>query len=150
MDPVCAGIPESESTIPADVLELYRAAHYSFHSDEGHIDLRIGQACPKLGPLLDKYPVPTAVCITAYNPLGQEVSPTENLLASEELRCELERRRCAFWPAMGEDPQGTWSEPGFIVFGLSCTAAVELGNRFRQNAIVWVGPDTVPKLLLLR
>jgi hypothetical protein len=29
-------------------------------------------------------------------------------------------------------------------------AASELGAKFRQDAVVWAGPDTIPRLLLLR
>ncbi len=34
--------------------------------------------------------------------------------------------------------------------GLPLEEARALGNEFEQNAIVWSGPDAVPKLILLR
>jgi hypothetical protein len=36
------------------------------------------------------------------------------------------------------------------VLGLDLAAAHRLANDFEQNALVWVGADAVPKLVLLR
>ncbi len=51
----------------------------------------------------------------------------------------------------GEGPDGAWpAEKSLFVFGVDLETARMLGVRYRQNAVVWVGEDAVPKLVLLR
>ena len=147
----CPGISESETVIPDDVIAAYRTAQYSFELHGDNIDLRVDQPCSELKPLLEAATRPTAFSITAWNPLGINVTREENDAAQAELLRVLQTSAHTFLPASGADPDGTWGpEPGFLVFGLSCAAAIEIGNRFRQNALLWIGPDTIPRLLLLR
>ena len=49
------------------------------------------------------------------------------------------------------DPIGAWpEEKSFLALGVGEDTARKLGNRFRQDAVVWVRSDAVPRLLLLR
>jgi hypothetical protein len=51
---------------------------------------------------------------------------------------------------IAHDPTGYWpDEHGFLVMGWSLRAIKALGHTLRQNAVLWVGKDAVPKLLLL-
>ena len=46
---------------------------------------------------------------------------------------------------------GDWPpEPSILVLGCSWEQAVHLGHHYSQNAIVWIGEDAVPRLVLLR
>ena len=147
----CPGVPESETAIAKDVITAYRAAHYSFEANGRSIDLRIDQPCPALKPLLGNARCATACCITAWNPLGTDATPQQNEAAQRELLHLLETAKRRFLPASGADPNGSWGpEPGFLVFGVTCGEAIEMGNCFRQNALLWIGADAVPRLLLLR
>jgi hypothetical protein len=48
------------------------------------------------------------------------------------------------------DPTGKWpDEHGFLVMGWSLRSVKALGHTFGQNAVLWVGKDAVPKLVLL-
>jgi hypothetical protein len=40
-------------------------------------------------------------------------------------------------------------EHGFLVMGWSMRAVKALAHTFRQNAVLWMGKDAVPKLVLL-
>lgn len=147
----CPGVLESETVIARHVIAAYRSAHYSFVSNCRAIDLRVGQLCPQIEPLLQAAQRPTAFCITAWNPLGIDTTDEQNQTAQSELLRSLNTAQLRFLPASGADPEGAWGpEPGFLVFGLTCAEAIAMGNRFRQNALLWIGPDTVPRLLLLR
>jgi hypothetical protein len=150
-DSVCEGVRDSDSVIPSSVITAYRLAHYSFQVDVLSIDFSIDRFCPGIADLFEKLSRQTAFCITACNPLGQELGDVENEAASEELRSLLLEHDLPFFPAFGKGPDGSWGpEPGYMVFGLTCVQAKRLGSRFHQNAIVWVGPNAVPKLVLLR
>ncbi|MGI4829617.1 MAG: DUF3293 domain-containing protein [Janthinobacterium lividum] len=91
-----------------------------------------------------------ALLITAYNPLGEVVSEAENLEASEALRRALELVAVPYFLGKGADSDGSWTEPSYMVFNLHLLQAMALGRRFRQNALVWVGRDCMPELVLLR
>lgn len=151
LDHRCVGVSEYKSVIPTNLIYAYRVAHYSFETDADPIQFAIGQFCPTLADLFTELCRSTALCITAYNPFGQELGDAQNEVASEELRNVLAELDSPFFPALGKAPDGSWGpEPGYMVFGVTCARAKRLGSRFRQNAIVWVGPSAVPELLLLR
>jgi hypothetical protein len=51
----------------------------------------------------------------------------------------------------GVDPAHQWpAERSYLVIGINRDTATLLGQRAHQDAVVWVGPDAVPELLLLR
>lgn len=143
-------VPEYRSAIDPEVLDAYRTAHYSFKFACQTVEFRIGQTCGPLAALIAQHRSPGSFCITAWNPLGQELTRKQNDAAQEILRATLHNEAPIFLPASGYDPNGSWAEPGFLVFGLSRAQAAALGHRFRQNALVWSDPDGVPELLLLR
>ncbi len=57
----------------------------------------------------------------------------------------------SFIPGVGEDPKGEWAnEASLLVLGLSLKAAKSLGDKYRQNAIVFAAKDAIFRLTLLR
>jgi hypothetical protein len=117
-DPVCEGVSDSESGMPVNVITAYRLGHYSFQVDVDPIDFSIGRFCPGIAKLFKKLCRQTAVCITAYNPLGAELSGPENEAASEELRNALMEQGWPFFSAVGKGSDGRWGpEPGYVAFG---------------------------------
>jgi hypothetical protein len=53
--------------------------------------------------------------------------------------------------AEGADPTGAWPpEPSFFALGINEETARLLGIRYRQDAVLWVGANAIPELLLLR
>ena len=133
----CVGVSEYKSVIPTDLIYAYRVAHYSFETDADRIHFSIGQSCPALTQLFNEVYRSTALCITAYNPFGQELGDAENQAASEELRTALAELDLPFFPALGKAPDGSWGpEPGYMVFGVTCVHAKRLGSFFRQNGKV--------------
>jgi hypothetical protein len=150
-DSVCEGVSDTQSEIPINVITAYRLAYYTFQTDAESIDFAIDRFCPGIAELFKKLRQQTAVCITAYNLLGQELSEPENEAASEELRNALMEQGWSVFSAVGRGPEGNWGpEPGYMFFGVTCKQAKQLGGRFHQNAVVWIGPNAVPKLVLLR
>ena len=80
--------------------------------------------------------------ITAWNP-GRTRSRDENLVANERLREELEAKGLEHRRAVGSSPDGSWSEEGFAVTGLSRAEATQLGREFGQLAIYEISGSTV-------
>ena len=105
----------------------------TIHFDDGH-EVRAGS-----GPL--PWTGVTHV-VTAWNP-GETRSRGENLVANEHLRDVLDSRGLAHRLAVGSSPDGTWSEDGFAVTGLSRADATQLGRDFGQMAIYEIDGSTV-------
>ena len=54
-------------------------------------------------------------------------------------------------PAQGRDPQGEWpDEDSLLVWHMGPTQSRAGGRHWEQNAVLTVGSDAVPRLLLLR
>lgn len=89
--------------------------------------------------------------ITAFNPFGQVQSAEVNKAAHSRLRDCLRALGPYVIEGAGADPSGAWPEEiSFFALGIDNAAARQLGSRFHQDAVVWAGPDAVPRLLLLR
>jgi Protein of unknown function (DUF3293) len=139
------------SVVSAELIEAYRATDYRIRTESGEIVLRIDEASPGLLDLHDRLHVRCSAVITAFNPHSQPTHLTANSAAMMELKELVTVRGWPSLPAVGTDPRGIWpGEPSVLVLGISEPEAMELGNRFHQNAIVWAGPDARPRLLLLR
>lgn len=121
----------------ARTLAAYRAAVWTVAiAGVGPVQLRL----PGLAPAALR---PSGI-VTAYNPASALRTPEENARAHRRLRNELGRlglrwHRCVADADDADSPR--WREPGFCVPGPTRDAVVALGERFGQNAVVWVEPD---------
>jgi hypothetical protein len=115
------------------------------------VTLRIGVRSEALAQLYASSGYASGVFITAYSPFGQPQSPELNEAAHARLGAELRSLGRPVIEGVGADPSGAWpEEKSFFAFGIGVDAARALGTRYEQNAIVWVGADAVPTLMLLR
>ena len=113
--------------------------------------LRIGQKSPELAELYAQMGVTSAGYLTAWNPYSTETSDDDNQKAQQTLLRKLSLEGFPALGALGVDPSGEWPGEGSVfVPGISLEKAKALGSEFGQNAIVWVGLDAVPQLVLLR
>lgn len=139
------------TAITADKIAAYRAALYRVQSSGGTITLRIGVRAPQLHSIFNAAGAKCGVVITAFNPLGRQLNHAANLYAERRLRQQLRRLALRVLEAEGADPIGAWpSEPSFFAVGIGRDASRLVGTRFLQDAVVWVGVDAVPELVLLR
>jgi len=141
----------SGTSIPSDTLRAYRETHYLVTELLQPFALRIGTPSIELGALYRRRGVDSAAFLTACNPYGRLLDEAVNAAAQERLRGELETLGLAYFGGEGRHPRGGWpAEASFLALGLSRQEAVALGRRYRQNAVVCCGPDTVAHLVLLR
>jgi hypothetical protein len=83
--------------------------------------------------------------------LGTIVDDAVNAQRQAALGRELGLQGRPAIPGIGQHPTGDWpGEPSYWVPGLSREAAQRLGTQFQQNAVIWVGGDAIPELVLLR
>jgi hypothetical protein len=142
--------PVTISAIDPETLQAYRETDYRVL--EGlPATLHVDAACPQLLLLHARYQANCSAFITAYNPLGKRAAAARNAQRQQALLAELTRRKLVVIRGMGQHPTNQWPcEPSFLVLGITRRAARALGRQFEQNAIIWSGPDAVPKLILLR
>lgn len=139
------------TTIAPDKLAAYEATHYRIGMDATAPVLRIALRSEELARMHVEAGVACSLFITAWNPLGAQVPDEVNRQAHEELRAELAARAPRIVEGAGGEPGSDWPEErSFLALGIDEDEARRLGRRFRQDAVVWMGADAVPRLLLLR
>jgi hypothetical protein len=106
---------------------------------------------PELAVLHQTWRTQYSAFITACNPRGTIVDDAVNAERQAALAQELTLLERLAIPGIGQHPTGDWpGERSYWVPGLTREAAQKLGVQFQQNAIIWVGSDAVPELILLR
>ena len=141
----------AHSDIPPDKLAAYRATDYRFGYGRDRITLRIDTRSEALKRLYASSGCACGAFLTAYNPLGQAHSLEANEAAHARLVAELKALAIEVIEGVGADPAGAWpEEKSVFALGVELEAARTLGIQYHQDAIVWVGEDAIPILVVLR
>lgn len=136
--------------ISAELIAHYTHAHYRIGTSVESITLRIDQHSLPLTQFLAASNQSRAAIISAYNPCSELLSDEENLAAHEALRNSLMHHTYPVVESLNIDPAGVWpAEKSFFIPGIDINIAKSLGQQFRQNAIVWIDRDVIPRLILL-
>ncbi len=139
-----------QTILDAALIQAFHETEYRVAGDQP-FTLRIGQVSPELQALQSRRRSEPCAYITACNPFSQTVSPSENASRHAQLGAELSKRGLVHIEGIGQHPTNGWpGEPSYLIVGLDLEAARTLGNRLEQNAIVWIGADAVPELVLLK
>jgi len=137
--------------IHADKVRAYLATDYRLGQTEQEIVLTIGQHSPRLAVLFNSNKVKCGAFITAYNPQGNIHCEAANALGHAELASKLQELGLKAIEGTGSEESTEWpAEKSYFAFGLALEPAKAIGTHFDQDAIVWVGRDAIPKLILLR
>jgi Protein of unknown function (DUF3293) len=75
--------------------------------------------------------------ITAHNPYSQQLTDLENQSRHKQLESLLASKGLSFSPSIGQSPDATWQEEGFLIFDITLEAALEIGLHFEQHAIIY-------------
>ena len=136
--------------IPSDLIMAYKTTNFRV-LEPREFTLRVGQHSTELHELYVELGVTCAGYLTAWNPFSKEALELENEYAQRQLLRRLSLEGFPALNALGINPSGGWQgEDSVFVPGLDLERAISLGNEFGQNAIVWVGHDAIPQLVLLR
>jgi hypothetical protein len=137
------------SMIPPETIKAYTRAVYCVLSPEP-FDLKIGEVSQPLLNLYGSCNCVTSAFLTAFNPLGILASDDENVEAQCKLEACLVEKSIVFTNGIGKDKKGLWpGEKSVLALGMQIEEAKIIGVSFRQNAIVWIGEDAKPELILL-
>ena len=75
--------------------------------------------------------------ITAYNPLGCLLTPSQNRLLDRELQLKILQYQSPYRCLMGVAPDLSHVEKSWAIF-IDKNQAIELGREFKQHAIYYV------------
>jgi len=139
-----------ETKVPREMIEAYAKTDFRVDANVPFV-LKIGIQNKSLLELYAQEKYDCAAYITAFNPYSQELTEKGNLDAQDSLLQQLSLSAFKIIEGSGQDPLGEWpSEPSALALGMSKTEAMDIGNKYKQNAIVWVGADAIPELIMLR
>ena len=137
--------------IHPDKIQAYLATDYRLGHTPEDIVLTIGQRTERLALLFAGGGVDCGAFLTAYNPRGTIQSDAANARGHAELAALIRERGLRAIEGSGSEEGTHWPvEKSYFALGLQLDAAKEVGRHFDQDAIVWVGADAVPQLILLR
>lgn len=81
---------------------------------------------------------------------AESQTPVANAERQRRPGDELAALGFAHFPGEGRGEDPSWpAEASFLVLGVGRQEASDLGRKYGQNAIVWVGSDGLPELVLL-
>jgi hypothetical protein len=91
------------------------------------------------------------VFVTAAAPRGIPRRPAAERAAFRRLAARMLRAGQRFLPGEGGDEAGAWPAEASLLIALSCAAhAAPWGQRYGQNAVLWVPRRGAVRLVLLR
>ena len=137
--------------IHPDKVRAYLATDYRLGHTAQDIVLTIGQRSERLAALFAAKGVNCGAFLTAYNPRGTLQPEAANHLAHAQLATQLEQLGHEVIAGAGSEKGTDWAaEESYFALGLALEPAKAMGTHFNQDAIVWVGADAKPQLILLR
>ena len=137
--------------IQPDKVKAYLATDYRLGHTAQDIVLTIGQRSERLAALFAAKGVNCGAFLTAYNPRGALQPEPANQLAHAQLATQLAQLGHEAIAGAGSEKGTDWpAEKSYFALGMALEPAKAMGTRFDQDAIVWVGADAEPQLILLR
>lgn len=120
-----------------NAIKAYTATDFQVYpSAKKVVSIRVNQKNKVLDQFLEA--ANTWAFITAWNPKSEALSPIENKQRNELLVEEVKKRSFIYFPGAGVPDDDNWSpEDSFLIVDISKEAAIALGKKYRQNAIVF-------------
>lgn len=141
----------NSTQIHPDKVRAYLATDYRLGHTPQDIVLTIGQRSDRVAALFAEKGATCGAFLTAYNPRGAVQPDSANDQAHAQLAAQLQESGHQAIEGSGSEDGTDWpSEKSYFALGLALEPAKAIGIHFDQDAIVWVGPDAVPQLILLR
>lgn len=128
--------------------EAYKATDYVVEEGNVKIVIRLDRKNRELDQLLAELAINTWAFITAFNPRSERLMEKENVARHSELLAATTAGNYEFLNGYGRGSIGDWPpEKSLFIFNIDREAAIEIGKRFGQNAIVVGQVGGVPELV---
>lgn len=117
--------------------EAYRNTSFQATTPIGLVSIRIGECTSCVDELLRRNNAIEWAFITTHNPHSELLTPEENRRRHAELEADVGMLGLPCFPGEGIGSDPRWlPETSLLILGLTREAAIELGARYGQNAIV--------------
>ncbi|WP_025643570.1 MULTISPECIES: DUF3293 domain-containing protein [unclassified Psychrobacter] len=126
------------------LIEAYHQTDYHFRDTF----FNIGELSSKAASLLQQFAPAGGLFITAWNPLGEELTVEDNQKANQTLKEKLLKLGLNVTDGYGIGKDGKWREDSFFTYPIDEETSLKLCCHFSQNAVVYVSSNGVPELLL--
>ena len=134
--------------IPAATVRAYERTRYRVDVTNSPFVLRPGESSEAIRRVHRRAGVSSSIFMTACNPFGQRQSDEDNAEAMRRLLAWLEQHAIRWIGGEGESTDEHWkAEPSVLALGPSVEDAAALCREFRQNAVVAIGDDAIPRLV---
>jgi len=141
----------SRTSLDPALVQAYRRTRYSAALDGEAIVLRVDVLSPVMAAAIAAAGAPGAAFITAENPYSTPSAAQDNAASQALLKSELAALGATVFEGVGQGDDPTWpGEASYLAVGISRDQACLLGRKYQQNAIVWIGANGTPELVLLR
>jgi len=131
------------------LLAAYRRTRFCADTEQGRLVIRVGETCPELDALLRATGSATWAYITAFNPGSVRLRDDQNYARQRELEETVRQLGHPMFLGEGIGDDEAWPpERSILVLGIEREAAVQLGRRFGQRAIVCGEPGGLAALVL--
>lgn len=141
----------SRTSLDPTLVQAYRRTRYSAGLDGDAIVLRVDVPSPAMAAAIAAAGAPGAAFITAENPYSTQSPAHDNAASQALLKSELAALGATVFEGVGQGDDPTWpGEASYLAVGISRDQACLLGRKYQQNAIVWIGANGTPELVLLR
>lgn len=128
-----------------ELTESYKATTYRVPSL--NLDIRIDEKIPLLDLILKTKNAETWAFITAWNPESKILSLKENRSRNDMLQSKLEAYQ--IFEGSGIPENSDWEpEESIFIIGITKEYALELGRKFKQNAIVFGSINGTAELII--
>ena len=129
------------------LLKAYRETDFNVFNPA--ITIKIGANNDLLNNLLLKHCVEEWAYITPFNPYSNVLSEEQNEQRYKELKNKIVNYKYFEGEGVGKDL--SWKpEKSFLILGITKEQAIEIGNYYEQNAIVYGIVYQLPELLILK
>ncbi|HSI43720.1 MAG TPA: DUF3293 domain-containing protein [Methylotenera sp.] len=139
---------QTETTLSKETIDAYSHATYIVDTYPP-LEFRVDQYSEPLIRLLRIKNAKTAAWITAYNPYGKRQTPEQNKLLEDKLLQIINVKGLEYTTGRGLDSERRAPEESLLLFNIPLNEAIEIGRLVEQNAILWIGEDSIPRLELL-
>lgn len=138
-----------QSTVPKATIDAYRQAIYMVDTYPP-FEFKVDEYSEPLIQLLRIKNAKTAAWITACNPYGNKQTPEKNKFLQDKLFQLINEKGLEYTTGRGIDSQHRQApEESLLLFNIALDEAIEIGKLFNQNAILWIGENSIPRLELL-
>ena len=123
----------------------YRRTDYIVDDDGLRFTIRLDRSNTGLDETLRSLQVSSWAFLTACNPCSKALTEEQNKSRQHQLTKLLDENGYRYFRAKGVGDG--WQEPSLFIIEITRDAAIDIGKRFEQNAILWGAADAEPELI---